>query len=342
MKAGQAVRIAKTWVKQEAQRRQGFRAAHLSGSLNELSEEDELPEGSDVDIYCVMDKDCGFPQTKFSYRGALIEAVSYPLSAYRSPEAVLSNPYLAHHFRTDCILADPEGLLDEIHRVVREIYTDRQWLQARYDQSKAALQGALEGADRAETLDTGFPTLFKAVRLMSNLILVAHLQAPTVRRSICRAKKILHETGHAVLAEDLLLVLGTADFSREQVLSRLSECESAFNRAVEVYRTPFTPGFNMIPSFRRSLVGGSEEMIQTGDHREAMLWIAAMYWTAHRTLQNDGPDEEKPRWQDSIDRLYAELGLHNLEDYFQRLEVAKTVAGKVMQLTDKVVYKDAS
>jgi hypothetical protein len=336
MKAGKAVGIAKTWVEREALPLPGFHAAHLSGSLGGLSGGEDLPDYTDIDIYCVMDEEHRFPQKKFRYRGAFLETVSQPLSDYRSPEAVLSHPYLAHNFLGDGILADPEGLLEPIHRRVMNEFAQPRWLRARYRRAKSTALGVIEEAGPAENLNAGFGHLFRAIRLMNNLILIAHLRAPTVRTSICRAREVLAETGQASLTGDFLRLLGSASFSREQVRTRLAECARAFDRAAKVYRTPIPPGFNLDPSVRPYLIEGSEEMISAGDHREAMLWIAAIHWIANLALQNDCPEEEKPRWQDSLDRLYAELGLNDLADYSHRMGEANEVALKVINLTDGI------
>jgi hypothetical protein len=90
------------------------------------------------------------------------------------------------------------------------------------------------------------------------------------------------------------------------------------------------------------VIEGSEEMIQSGHHREAMLWIAAMHWIAHQALQTDAPEEEKPRWQASLHRLFAELGMTSREDYLRRMDEAKSVAERVMERMEEVVYPASS
>jgi hypothetical protein len=338
MKASKAVEIAKNWVEQEAIHLPGFRAAHLSGSLSQLSGDQDLPDYSDIDVYCVMEDEHCFSQRKFRYQDALLETVSYPLSAYRSPEAVLSHPHLAHNFIEDnSILADPERLLETIHRVVKEEFAQPRWLQARYRQAKSNFLAVVDDAGNAKTLNAGFPFLFRTLRLLSNLVLIAHLQAPTVRTVLSRAKRVLAQSGHAFLSDELLRVLGSERFSTGQVQSCLSRCVEAFDRAVEC-RIPSSPDFNLDPAVRPYLIEGSEEMIHSGDHREALLWIAVMHWTANQALQNDAPEGEKPRWQESINRLYAELGLKGMRDFSQRMDDAKRVAGEAITLTDGIVF----
>jgi hypothetical protein len=338
MKASEAKRIASHWVEREASGSPGFHGAHLSGSLAALSEDEELPDFSDVDVYCVMDEASRFRQRKFRYDGVLLETVAYPLDAYSSPEAALSHPHLAHLFLHDGILADPDGFLRPIHQSVRERFAEPEWLRARYERAKAGALGVIEEASGAQTLDSGFAFLFRDLRLLSNLILIARLQAPTVRRSICAAKRLLRTTRYASLSEEFLELLGCARFTEEAVLFRLEECARAFDRAAAVYRTPIPPGFNLDPSVRPYLIEGANEMIRSGDFRESMLWIAAMHWTAYQALQNDAPEEEKSRWRASIDRLYEELGLRSLEDCRERLEAAKATAGRVTRFAEESVY----
>jgi hypothetical protein len=304
-----------------------------------LADDGDLPDYADIDIYCVMDEGHGFPQRKFRYQGALLETVSQPLSAYRSPEEVLSNPFLAHRFRTNGILADPEGLLEPIYRTVRDEFAQPQWLRARYEKLKSVVQAVVNETDSGENVDDAFPTLFRTLRLLSNLILIAHLQPPTVRTSNSRARRILVQMGNAPLAEEMLALLGSDAFTPDQVRASLEECVKAFDRAVAVYRTPISPGFNLDPAVRPYLIEGTEEMIRSGEHREAMLWISVMHWTANRALQNDAPEDEKLHWQASIHEMYASLRLNDLSTFRQRLRFGEDVAAKIIELMDGVVER---
>ena len=61
--------------------------------------------------------------------------------------------------------------------------------------------------------------------------------------------------------------------TKPNVTCNLQECATAFDRAVEVTRTPIPLGHKLQPYVKPYLVEGAREMIDEGYHREAVLWI---------------------------------------------------------------------
>lgn len=337
MKASAAREIAQAWVREVGVRLPGFRAAHLSGSLARMHEEDEHPDYSDIDIYCVMEAGAEFPQRKFDYHGALVETVARPLSDYASPESVLSNPYLAPAFLADGALYDSEGSLSGIYPAVREHYAEKQWLEARYNTVRAEVEGIAGSLERATSLDEGFLAVGVTVRKVGLLLAVAHLQAPTVRKSLAESTRLLRSRGRDDLADKMLRVLGCLEITEEQARRCLRECAAAFDRAAEVLVRPAPMDFNLVPAARPYLVGGTEEMIAAGQHREAMVWVMMVLWASNACLQKDAPPEERPRWQERTNRCYALLGLASMGDYSRRASEAKALIRQVISYTDGAV-----
>ncbi len=335
MLAAEALETARSWVEEEGRSLPGLCAVHLSGSVALMAPHEVLPDYSDLDLYCVVDDDARlFPQRKFRYRNVLLEVVAQPARLYRSAEEVLAHPFLAHLFLHPVSLWDPTGLLEPLYPRVRQEFAMPLWRRARCERIQTLLHGALEESPAALTLDAGFPALFRTLRLLCNHILIAALQPPTVRTVLCRAGTILEKTGDALLLEDLLRLLGCAHWTLKQVRASLSECTRAFDRAVQTRKSLSPALFNLDEAVRPYLIEGSEEMIQSGHAREAVLWIAVMRWTANRALQTDAPPAEQPHWQASMDRLYAQLGLSGPADLSRRREEAREVAATILRRVD--------
>jgi hypothetical protein len=337
MKASVAREIAHAWVHEDGGRLPGFWAAHLSGSLARLPDEGVLPDFSDIDLYCVMEEGAEFPQQKLSYCGALLETVARPLSDYASAETVLSNPYLASTFTVDCVLTDPSGLLAPLHPVVKREYRQKRWLEARYAVVKEDVEGFYGWLDNPASLNEAVSKLGFTVRKLDALLAVAHLQVPTVRKSLANATHLLHSHGRDDLGDELLRVLGCHEWTKEQVRAGLKECAIVFDRASEVMQRPAVMEFNLIPAARPYLVEGTEEMIEEGQHREAVLWMMMVLWAANLCLQKDAPPEERPRWQERADRFYASLGLSSMEAYRQRVKEAYPLMERIVSYTDEAV-----
>jgi hypothetical protein len=85
-------------------------------------------------------------------------------------------------------------------------------------------------------------------------------------------------------------------------------CVAASPRRVEGHHTPTPYGFTIRPHLRPYLAEASQEMIDEGNHREAMFGIAALAGESYLVLQNDAPDGEKPEFAAQLQTMYAALG----------------------------------
>ena len=99
----------------------------------------------------------------------------------------------------------------------------------------------------------------------------------------------------------------------------------AFDRAVEVYQTPIPYGFAIRPHLRPYHVEATQEMIDEGNHREAMYWITCLD-TAYLALQNDAPDAEKPVFAAQLQAMQAALGFTSAEAWAERVAAAERLA----------------
>jgi hypothetical protein len=78
-------------------------------------------------------------------------------------------------------------------------------------------------------------------------------------------------------------------------------------------------------------------MIDEGHHREAMFWIEAFWTLALMAIQNDAPEEEKPRFQAAFERLLDDVGLRTPADWQSRLQKAGKLTEEVFKVADEIV-----
>jgi hypothetical protein len=147
---------------------------------------------------------------------------------------------------------------------------------------------------------------------------------------------MLEAQGRTDLHQAALAVFGSARWSREEVQEMLDRSAVAFDRSVEVFRTPTPYGFTIRPHLRPYLVGATREMIDEGNHREAMFWIAALAGESYLVLQNDAPEVEKPRFAAELHAMLADLGYADAseEAWTERIASAERLAQEIYRIAD--------
>src|SRR5207247_7644354 len=108
--------------------------------------------------------------------------------------------------------------------------------------------------------------------------------------------------------------------SRADVQALLDQSVTAFDRAVEVYQTPTPYGFSIRAHLRPYLAEATQEMIDEGNHREAMFWIMALAGESYLVLQNDAPDAEQPIFEAQLRAMYATLGYTSDEAWAEHVD----------------------
>jgi len=121
--------------------------------------------------------------------------------------------------------------------------------------------------------------------------------------------------------------------SRADVQAMLDQSVIAFDRAVEVYQTPIPFSFAIRAHLRPYHLEGTLEMIDEGNHREAMFWISCLD-TAYLALQNDAPDAEKPAFAAQLRAMYAALGYTSAEVWAERVGTAERLASEIERIAN--------
>ena len=349
MRAHEAKQTAIQWVKVNLETWPGLRAAHLVGSLAGTPDEAEFPSYKDVDILLIFDDDAPMlvPKGPFAdnieteYQGLLIEAGLKPVSGYRSPEAVLANPEIAHHLLVNSTLYDPDGLLEALHGLVKRDYARRHWVQVRCDYEREGFLGILgmaQGAERrmgpaAMANLTGYSLTYLVAMLC-----VVTLRPPTTGgRSWLRAREILYSWGRPELYGHWVSLYNLQSVTPEQAAERIDEAAALFDLAVVVKRSPHPFGHKMHVHLRPYFIETSRALLAEGFPAEASLWAAAFFFAATDILQMDGPSEERPRWAERQSAWLAELGLGTPAEREQVLDRLNELGEQIFTLANTII-----
>jgi hypothetical protein len=121
-----------------------------------------------------------------------------------------------------------------------------------------------------------FAWTFPATEL-AHFVLVADLQNPTERKCLVAAREVLARYGHLSLPDAMLDVWGSAGLSQGRVLSLLTSCAEASDVASTFVRTPFFGASEISDHLRPLAIDASRELIDSGYHREAVMWIVVIH-----------------------------------------------------------------
>lgn len=89
----------------------------------------------------------------------------------------------------------------------------------------------------------------------------------------------------------------------------------------------------MRPYMRPYLAEATQEMIDEGNHREAMFWISC-FDTPYLVLQNDAPDTEKPAFAAQLHAMRVALGYTSVEAWEKRVAAAKHLTQEIYNIAD--------
>lgn len=339
MQVGDARVAAADWVFRHAQDQPGFRGAYLSGSTILLPDEAELPATSDVDVLVVTAAGSDAAPTKLGklwYRGVLLDIGSVPEDRLHPPEQVLGSYRLAGSFRADRIIADPTGWLHRLQIAVGAGFARRHWVGRRCDEALRIIEDRLTGLELSAPFHQQVIGWLFAAGGTAHLPLVAALRNPTVRLRYLAAREVLAGYRFDEQYRTLLALLGCAGLARDTVARQLDDLTRTFDAAAEVARTPFAFSSDITPAARHIAIDGSRQLIEHGDHREAVFWIVATYARCHAILAVDAPDLHQqlaPAFQATMD----DLGIGSPADIERAASAIRSALPGLRQLAAKIM-----
>ncbi len=338
MRIQEAKEAAREWVREQVEAIPGFQGAFTHGSINWLADDAVLPPTSDVDVLLVVaGPEPPVKPGKLAYRGALLEVSYLPQERLETPKYILGDYSLAGSFSRATILADPFGRLGALQAAVATGYAQRPWVYARCQDAQAKVLRHLGPLHKPAPLhDWGMAWLF-AAGVTTHVLLVAGLCNPTVRRRYVAARELLAEYGHAGFYPRLLELLGCVEMSRAQVKEHLAAMADVFDAAAAAIKTPFPFAADISDSARAVPIDGSREMIEAGDHREALFWIAVTYTRCLKVLHHDAAPEVQERFAPGYRRLLADLGVASPSCLQRRGEEVRVFLPRLWRVAEAII-----
>jgi hypothetical protein len=334
--AGEVVAIVRQWVDLHARRQPDFAGAYLWAGITALPAEAPFPLYRDVDVVVVLTQGAQDDEQEVLYRGLMIEVIPKNLDAHRDAAAILASPSAGPNLATTQILADPTGILTPLRQAVAAEYGRRRWVQARCDVEQASAEEWLAAMRQAATPADRMIAARVFLGMLCGLLAVAQLKRPTTRRTLALLCDLLEGQGRTDLHEVALTIMGSAHLSRAEVQALQDQTVRAFDRAVEVYRTPIPYGAGLRAHLRPYHTEATQEMIDEGNHREAMFWITCLD-TAYLALENDAPAAEKPAFDAQMQAMYAALGLTTAAAWAERVDAAERLATEIYGIAGSLV-----
>jgi hypothetical protein len=298
----------------------GFRGAFFSGSTAALSPDSILPRYSDVDVVVVVASSDGPPKLgKFRYEDALLDVSYLPWNQLAHLDQVAGAYQLAPSFSSNQVIVDPTGHLDKLYRAISAGFAHPEAVRRRCESAIAKLESGLAAIDSTAVWHDQVTAWMFPTSIITHVVLVAALRNPTVRLRYLAAREILYEHDKHALYETLLELLGCADCDRPSVQRHLDELSEVFDQAVAVAKTPFFFSCDITPDARPVAIDGSQQLIDNGDHREAVFWLIATYARCQKILSADAPSSVRQagslRFCSAVRELF---GVHDIADLFRR------------------------
>jgi hypothetical protein len=333
-----AKETARQWVMEVASKAPGFCGAFYHGSTNWLAEDAILPPASDLDIMVVTaDPEPPAKLGKFLYQGVLLEASYISSDQLPSADVILGLSHLAGSFRTPGIIADPSGHLTRLQAAVSQEYARRPWVYRRCEHARDKILGNLQGLAGAELFHDQVLCWLFATGVTTHVLLVAGLKNPTVRRRYLTVRELLASYDRGEFYEALLELLGCARMSRARVEHHLAALAAVFDTAKSVLQTPFPFASDISDLARPIAIDGSRELIERGDHREAIFWIVATYARCQKVLYHDAPVATQDRFTSGFRELLGDLGITSTADLRQRGEQVRQFLPRLWEEAEAIL-----
>lgn len=334
----QGKEIARQWVMERGSQTPGFCGAFFTGSLNWKSDNEDIPSTSDIDIRIVIDgADLPNSVSSFVYHGLLFEVGYSPISQFRSPEAILGDYTLACHFTKPCIIADVSGELTVLKNVISRDFAKHQWIYKRCEHARDwTLASPQWFKDEDPSSDHVLPWLCQ-IGYACHILLTADLQNPTARKCMVEAKEVLARYGRMDIYDELLKVLGSYNLKREQVEPHLRQLAEVYDVAKEIIRTPFFFAFDINNYARSKSIDGCQQLIDSGYHREAMLWIGFYFSLCQRVLRNDASTEVQKQFYLPYKHFLSDLGIESDSDLHKRSGQNVTLINTIWNVAELMI-----
>ncbi len=336
---------ARDWVMEHLSAEPGFIGAYTAGSTNWLPDDAEIDPASDVDTMVVLD----LPERrdkigKVNAAGALLDVSFLSSVDFTSADGLLGNFQLGPGFWTGHILADPSGRLTSLRADIGDRFAQRRWVQRRREHVHANEKRYFSWLRQAKLFHDQVICWLFGTSMTTQALLVAGLRNPTVRKRYAAARDLLVDHDRLDVYETLLRHLGCDQWSAAQTERHLTALAETFETVSAIGKTHFFFSSELTELARPVAVGGSQSLIASGRHREAVFWMAVTQARCQTILYHDGTEEQRAHHAVGFMALLADLGVathadlqRRADDVERSLPEIDAVADAIMAATPEIV-----
>jgi hypothetical protein len=271
------------------------------------------------------------------YQGALLELSYRSSTPFQSAESLLADYHLAPSFQSARILLDPDGRLASLQAEVRREYPKAERVRQRLEHVERNMRGMAGAVSTWDVLHEQVTCTFFSAGLLTHILLVAGLRNPTVRLRYLAARELLAEHGRLDFYERLLDVAGYAALTPGVVREHLATLEYAFDEAGPAVRTPIFFATDLGPLGRPLAIDGSRELVERGNHREALFYIIATYARCMSVFYRDDWPELHAKHLPGFRRLIGDLGLASHDDLQARAARNVAMIPETLEVADRIM-----
>lgn len=260
--------IAVNWINQSDLT---FTSAFISGSAAHAHPESAYDPASDIDCYLVVE---GQPPNgkigKITVQGTLLDVswMSWQILVEAASHAVLAS--LLHHGK---IVTDSNGNLTNLKQEIDATFNEPESIAFRLEDMRARIRPIGEPVNQAQLSapEQVMNWLFPAT-LATHIPLIRASAPLTVRKRFLAAKKVMKPNDY----EELLSLYGFDVVHREQAQTWLNDTATLFDHTAMLAENSDRFWASDITADARSIsICGTQELIDAGNHREALYWIIA-------------------------------------------------------------------
>jgi len=336
-----AIKTVTKWIIEIGSKTDNYVGAYFSGSIIDRENNEHLSPTSDVDVFVVLNcEKCTEKLGKFIYDNLLIEISYIELDKLLPPKELVKIDVLAGSFFKNNIIDDPTGILHDIHNIVKSDFSKMKNVIDRRDRCIWRSQNGLQNVEGTLQYFDYFTNWLFSTAITTHAVLASALKNPTVRLRYLRVREVLEEYGYMDFYEELLALLHCSDFTRKQVEFHMENMEKAFDLTVPYSNNQFPFCSDISEQSKLISIDGSYELIENGNHREAVFWVAATVSRCHKILHSAGQNELISELMPSFQVLMNDLGVSTFDDIKRSSEKSLSFLPKLKIVTDEIISRN--
>lgn len=304
---GDAIAIASAWINNSDL---PFVSAFIGGSIAHTDRDSRYDPASDVDCYLVVDGDPPVGKIgKITVDGVLLDVSWIPWSALEHAE---SDAVMASLLNFGLVVQDDGRLASTQGRIQRGFNTPEA-IAARLESMRTKIRNGLSGDSSHLVLPEQVMNWLFPATLATHIPLISACRPLTVRKRFLAARAVMAPADY----ESLLALYGFDTVTESQAQAWLDATARLFDATTDIAAESDRFWASDIQADARHIaIDGSQRLIDSGVHREALYWIIA---TSSRCLSvmNDA-EADTSAFEKPFAALVESLGIANADQRAMR------------------------